>query len=55
MTTSLVRVDDDPLSRMVTLELLESTVYLLEALADWVGARERPSTSTSGLAALTAG
>ena len=40
MTTSLLIVDDDPLIRMVTLELLESTGYLLDAVADGVAAWE---------------
>ena len=40
MSTSLLIVDDDPLIRMVTLELLESTGYLLDAVADGVAAWE---------------
>ena len=45
MTTSLLIVDDDPLIRMVTLELLESTGYLLDAVADGVAAWELVSSS----------
>lgn len=40
MSSSVLIVDDDPLIRMVTLELLESAGYLLEAVADGVAAWE---------------
>lgn len=41
MTSSLLIVDDDPLIRMVTLELLEASGYVLDAVADGVAAWEK--------------
>ncbi|MBL8479864.1 MAG: response regulator [Sterolibacteriaceae bacterium] len=41
MTASLLIVDDDPLIRMVTLELLESSGYVLDAVPDGMAAWEK--------------